>query len=71
MRPNSNRSAQAFLRNAEGNFLALFALAAIPLVGFVGGAVDYSRASSLRDRLHRAADTAALVAAKDRTATFA
>ena len=49
------------LRSAQGgNVMATFALALIPIVGAVGGAVDYSRASSARAAMQSALDSAAL-----------
>jgi Flp pilus assembly protein TadG len=44
--------------------VVLFALALVPLIGMAGAAVDYTRASNLQTSLQKAADAAALVAAK-------
>jgi Flp pilus assembly protein TadG len=44
--------------------VVLFALALVPLIGMAGAAVDYTRASNFQSSLQKAADAAALVAAK-------
>ena len=51
-------------RDERGNTAVLFALALIPMMGFVGAAVDYSRATNFRAKMNQAADAAALVVAK-------
>ncbi|MDX3809495.1 MAG: pilus assembly protein [Bosea sp. (in: a-proteobacteria)] len=43
----------------------LFGLSLVPLIGVVGVAVDYSRASNARQALNAAIDSAALMAARD------
>ena len=54
-----------FRRDEGGNFLMLFGLALVPLMGVVGVAIDYSRASNTRQALNSAIDSAALMAARD------
>ncbi|WP_306225235.1 pilus assembly protein [Bosea beijingensis] len=54
-----------FRRDEGGNFLMLFGLTLIPLMGVVGVAIDYSRASNARQALSAAIDSAALMAARD------
>lgn len=54
-----------FHRDQRGNFLMLFGLVLIPLMGVVGVAIDYSRASNARQALNAAIDSAALMAARD------
>nr|WP_047573571.1 pilus assembly protein [Methylobacterium sp. ZNC0032] len=54
-----------FRRDEGGNFLMLFGLTLIPLMGVVGVAIDYSRASNARQALNSAIDSAALMAARD------
>ena len=54
-----------FRRDQRGNVLMMFGLAIIPLMGVVGVAVDYSRASNARQALNAAIDSAALMAARD------
>jgi Flp pilus assembly protein TadG len=53
------------LRTANGaNVTITFALAAIPMVGFVGAAVDYSHANSVKSALQAATDATALMLSK-------
>ena len=61
------RSLSAFRRCGSGNVMATFAIAAIPIVGTVGAAVDYSRANSARTSLQTALDAAALILSKEAT----
>jgi len=51
---------QTLEANAKGNVAVLFGIAALPLMGVVGGAVDYSRATALKTEMHNMADGAAL-----------
>ncbi len=60
------RTAAARLtREEDGNVAIIFALALLPILGFVGAAVDYSRASYARTAMQSALDSAVLMAAKD------
>lgn len=53
------------LRTANGaNVTITFALAAIPIVGFVGAAVDYSHANAVKAAMQAAADATALMLSK-------
>ena len=54
-----------FLGNRDGNLLPVFGLAAIPLMGLLGVAVDYARASADRTRMQAALDNSVLAAARD------
>lgn len=56
------RHLSRFGRHERGNVLMIFAFALIPLLGVVGVAIDYGRASQLRTQLNAAADAAALSA---------
>jgi Flp pilus assembly protein TadG len=49
----------------RGNITATFAIALVPLIGFVGAAVDYSRASLARTQMQVALDSAVLMVSKD------
>ncbi|MDB5625148.1 MAG: hypothetical protein JWR73_950, partial [Tardiphaga sp.] len=40
-----------FGRNDRGNIAVIFAIALLPILGFVGVAVDYTRASSARSAM--------------------
>jgi Flp pilus assembly protein TadG len=54
------------LQAANGaNVTITFALASIPIVGFVGAAVDYSHAHSIRAAMQSAADSTALMLSKE------
>ena len=59
-----------FWRQDQASILPTFAIALLPLVGFVGAAIDYSRASSVRTALQSALDAAVLSAAADRTPSW-
>ena len=53
-------------RTANGaNVTITFALATIPMVGFVGAAVDYSHANSVKAAMQAASDSTALMLSKD------
>ena len=52
-------------RNRNGGVAPMLALAALPLFGFVGAAVDYSRAASARTAMQAALDATALMLSKD------
>jgi hypothetical protein len=54
MKPVSLRDCRA------GNVSILFALAVIPVLGMIGLAVDYARASALKSEMQKASDSAAL-----------
>jgi Flp pilus assembly protein TadG len=53
-----------FLRNQDGNYAAIFAIAMLPLFGGVGLAVDYSNISRLKHELGDATDMAGLAVSK-------
>src|SRR5215475_3965463 len=48
-----------------GNIIFTFALAMIPIIGFVGAAVDYSRANSDKAAMQAATDATALMLSKN------
>src|SRR6187200_1125775 len=54
-----------FLNNRKGGVAPMLALLAIPLVGAVGAAVDYSRANSTRTAMQAALDSTALMLSRD------
>lgn len=56
---------QKFRDDESGNFAMMFGLALVPILGLVGAAVDYARASKARTELAAALDDAALMAARD------
>jgi Flp pilus assembly protein TadG len=53
-----------FARAESGNVLLTFTLALIPIMGFVGAAVDYSRANSDKAAMQAAIDATALMLSK-------
>ena len=56
-----------FLKDRRGNTAIVFALAALPLAGATGAAVDYGRSTQIRSKLLVATDAAALAAVALRT----
>lgn len=54
-----------FLRNCHASVAPIFAVAAIPIIGFVGVAVDYSRANSARTAMQAALDSTALMVSRE------
>jgi len=61
-------AARRFAEARDGNVAVLFTLAAIPIVTFVGMAVDYSRANAARSSMQAALDSTALMVSKDLSA---
>jgi Flp pilus assembly protein TadG len=60
---------ERFIPCKRGNVAVTFAIVLVPLLGFVGAAVDYTRASSARSSMQVALDSAALMVSKDIAAT--
>jgi Flp pilus assembly protein TadG len=54
-----------FLRNRDAGVAPMLALAKLPLFGFVGAAIDFSRAASVRTAMQGALDATALILSKD------
>jgi Mg-chelatase subunit ChlD len=54
-----------FIQDPRANVAPIFAIAIIPVVGFVGAAVDYSRANAVRTSMQAALDSTALALSKD------
>jgi Flp pilus assembly protein TadG len=59
------RAAQRLTRDERGNVAMIFAVSLVPLLGFVGAAVDYSRTNAARSSMQVALDSAALMVSKD------
>ena len=55
---------QRFLDDRSASVVPLLALAAIPVTGLIGAAVDYSRAAAIQASLQAAADSTSLAMAK-------
>lgn len=53
-----------FLANKDGNYAAIFALAALPIFASVGMAVDYSNVTRLKTNMNDALDAACLATGK-------
>ena len=53
-----------FLKDRRGGVTPMFALAIVPVVGFVGASIDYSRANSIKAGMQSALDATALAMAK-------
>jgi|UPI000424E24B Flp pilus assembly protein TadG len=51
----------------QGNIAVLFAIAAVPIISFVGAAIDYSRVNAARTAMQGALDSTALMLGKDLT----
>lgn len=61
-------TASRFIGDREGNIAVIFAIAAIPILSFVGAAVDYTRATAARSSMQAALDSTALMLSKDLSA---
>ena len=60
-----SQSAATFIGADRGNIAVIFAITMVPMMGFIGAAVDYSRAVNARTAMQTALDTAALMISKD------
>jgi Flp pilus assembly protein TadG len=58
-------AAGRFAGDNQGNIALLFGIAAVPILTFVGAAVDYSRANAARTAMQAALDSTALMLAKN------
>jgi len=56
---------RAFRSESRGNVMITFAVALVPMIGFVGAAVDYSRGNSAKAAMQSAVDSAALMLSKE------
>src|SRR5207249_1389952 len=54
-----------FLQSREGGVAPVLAIAALPLFGFIGAAIDFGRAASVRSAMQSALDATALMLAKN------
>ena len=62
---SSREAASRFAGANQGNIAVIFAIACVPLISFVGAAIDYSRANSARSSMQAALDSTALMLSKD------
>jgi Flp pilus assembly protein TadG len=58
-------AARRFVAANDGNIAVIFTIAAIPIIGFVGAAIDYSRTNNARSSMQSALDSTALMLSKD------
>lgn len=58
-------AARRFVGASEGNIAVIFTIAAIPIISFVGAAIDYSRVNAARSSMQGAMDSTALMLSKD------
>jgi Flp pilus assembly protein TadG len=65
------QSAARFAGAERGNVAMMFAIALVPMLGFIGAAIDYSRAVSARSAMQAAADATALMISKEATSLTA
>lgn len=56
---------RTFIAAERGNVVMTFALATIPMIAFVGAAVDYSRGNSAKAAMQAALDATALILSKE------
>ncbi len=61
-------STRRFRAAKDGNIAVIFAIALLPILSFIGAAIDYSRANSARTSMQAALDSAALMLSKDDSA---
>ena len=54
-----------FARSSQGNIAIIFALSLVPLISFVGAAIDYTRANAARSSMQAALNSTALMLSKD------
>lgn len=58
-------AASRFIGAEDGNIAVIFAIALVPILGFVGIAIDYTRANAARSSMQAALDSTALMLSKD------
>ena len=56
---------RAFIRERTGNVAVTFALTTIPIIAFVGAAVDYSQANATKAKIQAALNSTALMLSKE------
>lgn len=58
-------AASRFVAANQGNIAVIFAIALVPIISFVGAAIDYSRVNNARSSMQSALDSTALMLSKD------
>jgi Flp pilus assembly protein TadG len=60
-----SKATSRFAGANQGNLAVIFAIALVPLISFIGAAIDYSRANRARSSMQSALDSTALMVSKD------
>jgi Flp pilus assembly protein TadG len=60
-------AARRFAGAKQGNIAVIFGIAAVPIISFVGAAIDYTRANNARTQMQAALDSVSLMLSKDLT----
>ncbi|QWG15405.1 pilus assembly protein [Bradyrhizobium sediminis] len=58
-------AARRFAAANQGNIAVIFAIALVPIISFIGAAIDYTRANAARSSMQAALDSTALMLSKD------
>ena len=58
-------AARRFAGANQGNIAVIFAIALVPILSFMGAAIDYTRANAARSSMQAALDSTALMVSKD------
>jgi Flp pilus assembly protein TadG len=61
----SRTIAKRYIAATHGNIAPMFAIIILPILGFAGAAIDYTRVSSARAEMQNALDSTALMVSKD------
>jgi Flp pilus assembly protein TadG len=64
-RYRARSAARRFVGANEGNIAVIFCIVLVPILGFVGAAIDYTRANAARSSMQAALDSTALMLSKD------
>jgi Flp pilus assembly protein TadG len=64
-RNQARSAARRFVGANEGNIAVIFCIVLVPILGFVGAAIDYTRANAARSSMQAALDSTALMLSKD------
>src|SRR5687768_18325267 len=63
--PGFSGCLRSFRDDRRGGIAIIFALSLVPMLGMVGLAIDYSRASRVRTSMHAAVDATALMLSRE------
>src|ERR1700733_2204399 len=62
---HARAAAARFGEANQGNIAVIFAIALLPMLSFIGAAIDYSRVNAARSSMQAALDSTALMLSKD------